>query len=80
MGTAMKKQSIPHWIRHTHFLRPDEYECSACGAVFRRRTDACPKCGVTLRSVSDRQEWLDEAIMLDVADEDWQRQVRYVTI
>ena len=66
----MKKQPAPHWIRHTHLLRPDEYECSACKAIFRHRSAVCPKCGTALTKVSDRQEWLDEAAILDILDDD----------
>ena len=66
----MKKPTIPHWIKHSHLLSPDEYECSECGAVFRRKSAICPKCGATLRPVLDRQEWLDEAVIYEIMDDD----------
>ena len=56
----MKKIREPHWIKHSHLFGPDEYECSACGAVYRRKSPACPHCGAALRIVYDTQEWIDE--------------------
>ena len=50
----------PHWIKHSHLFDPDEYECSACGAVYRRGFASCPNCGVRLRIIYDTQEWIDE--------------------
>ncbi len=61
----MKNPACAHWIKHSHLLRPDEYECSACGAMFRHRSQACPKCGAVLLQVANRQEWIDEAIVTD---------------
>mgnify|MGYP002624712797 CR=1 FL=1 len=61
----MKDAANPHWIKHSHLLSPDEYECSACGGVFRRKSRTCPKCGAVLIRVADRHEWIDEAAMLD---------------
>ncbi len=50
----------PHWIKHSHVFDPDEYEWSACGAVYRRAFASCPNCGVRLRIIYDTQEWIDE--------------------
>ncbi len=66
----MKTVKGPHWIRHAHLLRRDEYECSVCGAVYKRRTAVCPKCGTALPKVSDRREWLDEAEEMDLMLDD----------
>ena len=57
----MKTTREPAWIRHSHLFGPDEYECSACHALFRQHPPACLKCGAALRMVLDRQEWVDEA-------------------
>ena len=57
----MRKPQTPHWIRHSHLFSSDTYECSACGAVFRRKSPRCPKCGAVLRAVRDDQGWVDEA-------------------
>ncbi len=64
----VKKPAEPYWIRHTHFLAPDTYECSACGAVSRRKLPVCPGCGAAIRRVLDRLEWLDEAEETDLMD------------
>ena len=61
----MKRITSPHWIQHSHLFDPDEYECSECGAVFRRRSSACPQCGASLRAVLDTQEWIDEEDEMD---------------
>lgn len=57
----MKKAKEPHWIKHAHLFEPDAYECSVCGAVYRRRSSSCPGCGTALRIVHDTGEWIDEA-------------------
>ena len=57
----MRKPTGPHWIKHSHLLGADEYECSQCGAVIKRKSSVCPKCGTLLRLVLDNQEWIDEA-------------------
>ena len=65
----MKKPTSPHWIKHSHLFGADEYECSQCGAVFKRESSVCPNCGMALRLILDNQEWIDEAeemhMMLD---------------
>ena len=66
----MKRESKPCWIRRTHLFAQDEYECSECGAVFTRKPTICPNCGIVIRSISDRKEWLDEAAMYDILDDD----------
>ena len=49
------------WIRHSHYLDPDEYECPRCGQVFQQKTSACPHCGAALRGTKDDQGWIEEA-------------------
>ena len=56
----MKKIKEHHWIKHSHLFDLDKYECSACGAIYRRKSSSCPNCGATLRIVYDTQEWIDE--------------------
>ena len=46
----MSRIAGPHWIKHSHLFDPDEYECSRCGAVFKKKYPACPNCVTTLRS------------------------------
>ena len=33
----MRRIAGPHWIKHSHLFDPDEYECSRCGAVFKKK-------------------------------------------
>ncbi len=33
---------------HTHILRRDDYECSACGFLADRYFTACPRCSASL--------------------------------
>ena len=56
----MKRIREPHWIKHSHLFGSDEYECSECGAVYRRIFASCPNCGTVLHIVYDTQEWVDE--------------------
>ena len=44
----MRRIAGPHWIKHSHLFDPDEYECSRCGAVFKKKYPACPNCGTPL--------------------------------
>ena len=66
----MKKIKEPHWIRHTHLLDDDEYECSECHSRFGGRKRFCPQCGALLRLVEEKDEWLDEAMFLDLIEDD----------
>ncbi len=66
----MKRNSPPYWIKHTHLFDPDEYECSRCGKRFRRKTAACPNCGIFLRREKDDLGWIDEEEELDMILED----------
>ena len=55
----MKKEN-PHWIRHTHFFDPDDYECSRCGRRFREKRPACPHCGAPMTGEKEKEDWVDE--------------------
>ena len=63
-------------IDHRHYNTKDEYECPACGAVFRKNTMICPQCGVRFTGI--RKDWtvfheeLDEELDLeeDLFDDD----------
>ncbi len=57
----MRRIAGPHWIKHSHLFDPDDYECSRCGAVFKKKYPACPNCGTTLESEKEEQDWVDEA-------------------
>lgn len=55
-----------HWIQRTHFLDPDEYECSACGSRFAHKRAVCPECGVEMHGSEYDASWVDEAAFLDI--------------
>ena len=48
------------WTASGHLFGADEYECSACGAIYRCSSASCPNCGAAIRMVYDTQEWIDE--------------------
>ena len=60
----------PHWIQHTHYMDPDEYECSSCGKRFRKITTVCPNCKTHLQGKSKTDEWFEEALDWDLILED----------
>ena len=33
----MRRIAGPYWIKHSHLFDSDEYECSRCGAVFKKK-------------------------------------------
>ena len=67
----MRRIAGPHRIKHSHLFDPDEYECSRCGAVFKKKYPACPNCGTSLGSEKEEQDWVDEAEELSwILDDD----------
>ena len=66
----MKRITGPHWIKHSHLFDPDEYECSRCHAVFKKKYPSCPNCGCSLIAEREEQDWVDEAEELDWILED----------
>ena len=57
----MKRMKEPHWIRRTHLFEPDDYVCSQCGAVFKKKNPVCPRCGIPLALETREESWVDEA-------------------
>ena len=55
-----------HWIQRTHLFDPDEFECSVCGARFRRKAAECPACGAVMHGLEYDPSWVDEAEFLDI--------------
>ena len=67
----MRRIAGPHWIKHSHLFDPDEYECSRCRAVFKKKYPACPNCGTSLGLEKEEQDWVDEAEELSrILDDD----------
>ncbi|MBR6018602.1 MAG: hypothetical protein IK055_00100 [Lachnospiraceae bacterium] len=54
-----------YWIRHSHILRRDEYECSACGETTEKPRKICPHCGSTMKGVQGDAGWVDEMETID---------------
>ena len=64
-----KKKQSAAWIRRTHLLRADEYECSVCGSRYKRPSVKCPNCGRIMRGSKHDPSWVDEAEILDIWEE-----------
>ena len=64
------KRKTAHWIRRTHILRKDEYECSACGKRTDKPGKVCPYCGVPVKGSKYDPSWVDEMEMIDAVLED----------
>ena len=60
----------PHWIRHTHFFGPDEWECSNCRSRFSKKHPSCPNCGKTMTGEKEKEDWVDELEMLSWLEDD----------
>lgn len=61
-----------YWIHRSHFLRPDEYTCSACQQVCNMPFRECPACGARMKKGRYDLTWLDEAEELsEILDDDW---------
>jgi len=50
-----------HWIQHTHLLRADTYECSACGYECSKPAGRCPHCDRSMGKTKYDPSWVDEA-------------------
>ena len=61
-------------IDHLHYTDPDEYECTKCGARFRKDVMMCPKCGTrfsgTKKDMTDYDDELEEELDMDEWDEE----------
>ncbi len=54
-----------HWIQHTHLFKKDEYECSACHAVYTKAYEVCPNCGAKMGRSKYDPSWVDEMEAFD---------------
>ena len=61
-------------VDHSHYLDSDDYECSACGARFRKKSMVCPRCGArftgTKADDTEYDEELDEMLEWDEEDKE----------
>lgn len=56
----------PVRIDHLHYIDADEYECSVCGAKFRKNSMSCPNCGARFRGTEeDDDEFIGEMVFFD---------------
>ena len=64
----------PIRIDHTHYCDDDDYECSACGTRFQKKSMVCPHCGAhftdTQEDDTEYDEELDEELEWDEEDEE----------
>ena len=58
------------WIRRSHILRRDEYECSACGFRSDRPDAVCKGCGRSMKSGGCGSSWIDELEAIDALFDD----------
>ena len=67
----MKNIAIQRQLRfNNHLRRPEEYECSKCGATITGADDFCSKCGRHIEDDSEENEDEDEEPEEDESDED----------
>ena len=53
-------------IDRLHYIDVDEYECSVCGAHFKKKSMACPKCATRFTGVKeDEDEFIKEMVLWD---------------
>lgn len=55
-------------IDHPHYYDTDDYECSVCGARFRKNSMVCPRCGARFAGTKEDDTEFDEEMM---EEEDW---------
>ena len=55
-------------IDHPHYYDVDEYECSICGARFRKQSMVCPHCGTRFTETKEDDTEFEEEMM---EEEDW---------
>lgn len=66
-----RKKRAPVRIDHLHYIDTDEYECSACGARFRKPGMTCPGCGARFTGTRvEDEEMMEEMILWDDDDDD----------
>ncbi len=54
-----------YWTQHTHLFKKDEYECSACGAMYDKPCAVCPNCNSQMGKAKYDASWVDEMAEYD---------------
>ena len=68
-GKDMLSPKKPTRIDHPHYIDVDDYECSVCGARFRKKGMVCPKCGTRFQGTKeDEDEFIEEMVVWDDDD------------
>ena len=70
MSLFSQKKKSPVWIQKTHYLRADEFICSACGCKAKKAYKKCPRCGAQISKVKYDPSWVDEAEFVDMMFDD----------
>lgn len=66
-----EKTKTNAYITHkTHLFRADEFICSACGHIERKKFRRCPSCGADMSKRKYEPTWVDEAEIMDIISGD----------
>ena len=60
----------PVRIDRPHYYDLDDYECSVCGARFRKKSMTCPRCGARFEGTKTDEEAFTEEFVLWDDDDD----------
>ncbi len=64
-----RSRGEPTRIDHPHYIDVDDYECSVCGARFRKNNMVCPRCGTRFSGTKeDDEEFIEEMVIWDDDD------------
>ena len=70
MSLFGKRKKEPVWLRKTHYLRADEFICSACGCNAKKPYKVCPGCNARISKVKFDPSWVDEAEFAEMMFDD----------
>ncbi len=70
MSFFNQKKKSPVWIQKTHYLKADEFICSACGFKAKKAFRTCPGCKAQISKVKYEASWVDEAEFVDMMFDD----------
>ena len=70
-GTFSGKKGSVFRINHTHYYDANEFECSACGKRFQKKSMVCPHCGAHFTGTrTDNTEYEEEMMEEEEWDEE----------